>query len=270
MVELECYNVDILEDDFIKIFKPIHLSQIVVGTIRMNLKDKFVSECTKIQKAYSMILIIFVTSVSIYQLIFDNSEYKIARRQKYFYLESVYIAFTTLMYVIVVINNKYFNCTKNAKLYVSLQKINRILKLRIKEQSNRSNYKFNKFGCIILIMTYILISLNSLFSLNLFMYLWFIAQIIVGAGGDLEMLNLYSILNYLNVRIKCINDMVNDLNSERNKCACRKCSIHYVQSNNDYIQIDTYLLVKAFKEIIKTYCILKQNYRFYVSILKCY
>lgn len=266
MADLECYNTHILEEDFIKLFKPIHIGQALVGTIRMKIKYRFVSKCSQMQKAYSLLLIPLTTFFCIQEVI-TSMNIKENQGNRKIYMENGLLIVSTVTYAITVINNKYFNCTKNAELYLSMQKIDRILKLTINGQFNRRNYRSNVAGCIFIWITYIIPLIYTIFTsnLNLYILIAFMTQVISGAGLELEMMNMISILYYLVLRLKSINKIISHINSD--ECVCETKLLHIVKQNNDNLQIDVRALVKAFKEIIETYSLFKNNFKFSVSVI---
>ncbi|GBP79132.1 hypothetical protein EVAR_100094_1 [Eumeta japonica] len=56
MASLENFNSDILDDDFVKIFKPLHCVQALLGTVRVRIQHKYISSTSISQRIYSAML----------------------------------------------------------------------------------------------------------------------------------------------------------------------------------------------------------------------
>ncbi|XP_045492434.1 uncharacterized protein LOC123691892 [Colias croceus] len=124
----EYLSSDILEENFIKSFSPFHVVQTILGSSRVDIRDRFVSPLSrrhKIIAAFSLII-----TLLLYIYIIHNYAYN--KFNKYPAICFITTCSTSAYYFIFlcnIINVRFVNADANQKFYLLLQEIDRIMKI---------------------------------------------------------------------------------------------------------------------------------------------
>ncbi|XP_063530689.1 uncharacterized protein LOC134741727 [Cydia strobilella] len=134
---MEKLSSDILEDDFIKIFEPIHGIQYLAGFHRVKIEHKYVTAPSLYYQIYSSIVwAVIIIAVVYFEL---NCEIELEG------ISNVY-TFQISQFIIVMINaviafrNNFCDGSLNSQIYVKLQKIDRVVKMHDAANYNRKMY----------------------------------------------------------------------------------------------------------------------------------
>lgn len=152
------YNLD---ENFITVFAPFRILQMMLGSCRINVRDNFITGPTILQKIYSSVYITVTmfSSVSISQIYFaDNSITDTTI--KTLFLSG--LVGTCLMNLLNVVHTRFLNNKENAKLLVQMQIIDRVMKINSFNIIYNSQYKVNLKATLILITGYISLCLITL------------------------------------------------------------------------------------------------------------
>ncbi|XP_063374997.1 uncharacterized protein LOC134662655 [Cydia amplana] len=144
---MEKLSSHILEDDFIKIFEPIHWVQYLAGFHRVKIEHKYVTAPSLYYQIYSSV--VWALNI-IFAIYFElNCEIK---------LEGISTVHTLQIgeFIIVMINaviafrNNFSDGTLNSQIYVKLQKIDRVVKMHAAVNYNRKMYLFSALLAIVI------------------------------------------------------------------------------------------------------------------------
>lgn len=263
MAGLEHLNSDIVEDEFIRIFKPIHLTQEILCSIRVKIKHKFISVCSIKQILLTLITLVY-TLISVFFLV-EYSEIFNNKDISQHIVTCIQSSTTMIMYIMLMLSNKFMNTKQNSKMYVTMQKIDRILKMNNIEKLYKYQFMLNSL-MIIISFSYIFIYLSiSTTVYKTKVLISIILSTIPGVVDELECLNFFSVLYFLVVRVKVVCKSMNVVNSD--KCVGKSNWFHFVEEHDVCVKVDGRKLTKATEEIVKAYTMLRKNYSFYVSIL---
>lgn len=125
---------DILDDEFIDIFKPIFYFLTIFGMRGVTIKDKFATPASILNKAYCITFLLVNISCVVYSFRFCTSRYSDMTSDLPYkagvVLNASINAFTAVRSV--------FHCGfTTSQLYVKLQRIERVLKMRDAKNSNK-------------------------------------------------------------------------------------------------------------------------------------
>ncbi|XP_061706735.1 uncharacterized protein LOC133517435 [Cydia pomonella] len=138
----EYLSYDILDEKFIRLFQPYRVVQKILGSCRVDIKYRFVTPPTLLQKLYT-ITCITMTIIStnnvqqIYSTIF-YSEHEMTS------LWTSGICGLLGVFSLSILHARFFNNERNVQLYIKMQEIDRIMKLGKNEQIYHQHYKYNR------------------------------------------------------------------------------------------------------------------------------
>lgn len=215
MCPLENLTQDILEENLVKCFSPFHVAQIIFGTNRIVIKDRFITNTSAWQRLYTMLCLIMIGISASYFIAF----------YKHFFSDNFVLCFIftrviDLQYLIYfgnLVQVKFFRPKDNIKIYLLLQKIDRILHLDGYDFLNKRHFILN------LIVTVSIIVCNSIcfwlynFSLvdepihTTILFSFAIVAVYI------EILAMLSLIYYLAIRLHFLNHIINThLNNSKN------------------------------------------------------
>lgn len=145
-------NKSILDDDFIKIFKPLIYVQTILGSVRVNIRHKFVSPPLWSQTVYSVLLLTFSLYSHYYMTYCYFLEDMNIRTE---ILNTLQACIGVLLGILVMIVNNFVNRDSNTELFLMLQEIDRELKVIGKGRHNRKINVFVILGTTIIIINHL-------------------------------------------------------------------------------------------------------------------
>ncbi|XP_072941889.1 uncharacterized protein [Epargyreus clarus] len=146
----EYLSKDILEEESIKSFAPIRILQIVFGTCRVDVRHRFVTAPTFWQKCYSIFCIISVI-VSCMHVIYVHL-YGYYRYQNIRTSATIWLCIFILSNICNLIHSRFLNGEANAKFYVKLQKIDRIMNIDKNEVIQNFTYTISVIISLIIVV----------------------------------------------------------------------------------------------------------------------
>lgn len=204
---------DILNDDFIRIFKPILFVQYLFGICGVDIKLKYVTPPTKLYMTYHFVIWMLnliasgdciVHCKSIYDSISTDIPLKIG-----ILLNGIINTF--LAWQTVVQNGK-----KSSEMYVTLQKIDRGLNLKHSKKLNAYLFKISVAGTTIAVILIVLwMSIFNTYIIKGF-HLSAYVLILIGASDYLDFCLYFIILYYVRLRAKYINDVLRNNANPKN------------------------------------------------------
>ncbi|XP_059045688.1 uncharacterized protein LOC131841389 [Achroia grisella] len=264
----EYLSKDILDEDYMKTFAPLGCVQMALGCYRVDAKDRFVTEPTLYQRIYT----IFMTTIAtiLYSLLTE-----LVLKQ---YLDDCYI-YNSISVIIVshwfllfsnIIHVRFMNSEANAKFYIKLQKVERIMTSDQYKTLNDIIYKLNFVTTTLLMSTYI----------ALFMFLCVndaqMAFLSIGAlyfqiVYMMEFAHLTNLLFYFTIRIRFLNGIIIShlkpyiepgLEREiRVKAPTKNFLLKFSRDSHNFTtcDIDVYL-----KELLEGFTIFQNIYKFQI------
>lgn len=138
----EYLSQDILDDNFVKAFLPFFRFQWLLGSCRVDARDRFVTAPTIYQKIFTIlvtIITIVLTIVAIHTLSVYFSKHKFLN-----FLTTGALLVNEVVYICNIIHVRFLNNDSNGRLYIKMQEIDRLMKIQNNEVLNvlyqRSNY----------------------------------------------------------------------------------------------------------------------------------
>lgn len=266
----ETFNNDIVEEDFFKIFKPMYIILCMTGAAKINYRYKFVCETSILQRLYANFLIAltattFTTSLR-KAVIYNIDPINWRPMDGFSYLNIIQLFSTNFTYILLILNNTYCNREKNIQIYIVLQNIDRVLKIKEKSKHYKELFNYNRKICLLLLFFYFLwfllaykgFTITVKASFNFFTFYHTIVIIIFFMSlivEDFEMVMFVSFLRFIQFRIKFVNDaLVEILKSDDNFISMKSLEL------KDYWNIYT-----AYRGIARAFNLTHNISRFYVS-----
>lgn len=147
---IDTLSADILDEDFIKVFQPMHLMQRLLGFHRVKIEYRFVTETSIYYKFYSCAVwfLNILCFINKYTYCYQTLPSQSVEDQLKFAL-----ILNGIFNTIIAWQNNFSYGNLNGQLYVKLQKIDRDLKL------NNSKHLNNKLAFLSLILTIFVVSM---------------------------------------------------------------------------------------------------------------
>lgn len=202
---MEDLSADILNDDFIRIFKPIFFVLRILGLLRVNIKHRYPTAPSTWYHVYSNTFWILNTFCVAYFLLrcengfgspYANSSLKLGALMN------------GINGVLLVFRNNIRRGNKIGQMYVKLQKMERYLNMKNSKSLNKQLERQSTFtivsACffsILWIILYKLLLMNS-------MCIPLMVIMITGVGLHTEMIEIYFIIKLITTRVNYINDVL--------------------------------------------------------------
>lgn len=196
---------DMLNDDFVQLFYPIHFVQRILGRLRVNMKYKFVTAPSGIYQCYSCLLCLLSILSTIDTVIYCWTIF--APNATDFLLKGL-IATNEIMNLIMVWQNNFQNGHLNSQLYVKLHNIDRKIHMHGSEHINKKlTVPFLVSTVIVTILSIVLIVTFNVLNMQEFCFSLVMAQLFeLGIFTDM-MLYIY-IMYYIRIRVAYINSLL--------------------------------------------------------------
>ncbi|XP_049865519.1 uncharacterized protein LOC126366454 [Pectinophora gossypiella] len=264
----EYVSKDILEDDFVKVFWYLLKAQMLLGTCRVDARDRFISAPTKWQKLYTIVLV--TTAMTLH---FMASIIYLTTRFPYSELQNIAIVtmvITAFAYCNFVIYARFVHNDANIKLYIKMQQIDRLMGIQHNKTINNMLQRINNVTVAITVSIFSTVSVTIFFG-GLLMGVAFIASMWTLLTVVMELTLCSNLISYFFARIRFINSIL--INFVEGKVPMKKPKylsgrfkevFRYVAAHTrDYrtSQIDVYL--KAVLECFHNY---QDLYRYPVAI----
>lgn len=198
---LEQLTEDILDDEFVNIFKPIHKVQLIFGCLYVQIKHGFITAPSKSIEVYSII----VWSVNLFMHYFHNdycNYYTTPAIWTELHHKLAYHVLFFLELLMVIYERFVINQKRNLEMYVRLQKIDRYLDVEDRKRENRFMLRSSNaamYFCVAVVMIWTA-AYNILFVDGFCLPLLFIAwaSTVSYTYGILILIVMY----YISVKVK--------------------------------------------------------------------
>lgn len=267
----EYLSQDILEEDFMKSFAPLHFMQKLLCTCRVNAKYRFVTEPTRYQRIFSCLCII-LTSIWEY---FYSKIYLIRINFKDSNISLFLTTCGILQYVVYVFNiilTRYTNSKKNVKIYIKIQYIDRLMKIHQIDTLYKILYNRNLFVVFLNIAMATLMITIALLTLNFETAISRVVVFISTTSFHLEMYLFYNLMNLVTIRLKLFNEILM-LHSSNLKSKIRPLDIknNYLFANDNLLRklawnttkfnLGSTNTIQILEEILDTFSIIKMLFK---------
>lgn len=262
-IEKVCANV--LNDDFIKIFKPTFLMQRILGLLRVNVEYRYATSPTLAYNIYSIALW-FVNTICLIDYILNNScENSFDSK----YIDSA----LKLGSILNGVNGLLLICRNNmhrrddiCQFYIKMQKIERYLHIRDTKSKNHSLYTFT-----VVILSTVCILQTIFFSIfNVFFLKKMCpASLIIlftSMSTFVELIQIYVIIQFITIRLEYINSSLRQTTPDLNMPYVDHRKVFSLltisESTND---IPSFEVVRGFYCILDSLSDFRKHYQFSVS-----
>ncbi|CAK1541205.1 unnamed protein product [Leptosia nina] len=259
----EYLSKDILEEVYIRSFSPFYTLEMILGTSRVYVHDRFVMGPTFTQKVYSLICAMITFSMYAYVAVTYFQQYR-----DYGLLYYAYMALLVFHYINFIANFvhvRFRNTEANAKFYIQMQQLDRLMRLD-HGCINNILYLYNVYTVVSSMCIMALVFSSGLF-LHYLLAVGFIGICYGILCCTLEWLHCASLLIYFFLRMRFINAiLVNYLEGKIFIADAHKCRLprkrlmrHLAALTNDFelSPVDEYV-----KALFSTFTDFQNLYRF--------
>lgn len=204
MISSEFLSKDILNENFIRIFNPLFRFQWLLGSCRVDARDRFVTPPTIYQKMYTILIIAF-TIVLVILALKTTREYD-DKHMVLYYLSLLTIIINEAFYILNVIHIRFFNNDSNRRLYIKMQELDRVMNI---ENNKVLNAMLHSAHWVTITILFVIFSIIFTFVQYLGPFLF------MGAGVVVHILTLAleisfcsNIILYFLIRIRFINSII--------------------------------------------------------------
>lgn len=206
-------SADILDDDFVKIFRPIHLTQYVLGMLPVKIQYGFATKTSYGYEVFCLFVwLIHIVSLFIFVLYCESTKDSVLTDS---YLKLAHDIRGLIIAAILFRN--FCKGSANCKIYVSMQKIERDLNMKDARRRNKHISLLTRIS----VTATVVVSTSWAVALNFYMVkdlcpVALILQIPV-LGNYIDMILIFFILYFIVVRVDYINSI---LKEKLRVCSC--------------------------------------------------
>ncbi|KOB68726.1 Gustatory receptor 45 [Operophtera brumata] len=261
----EYLSNDILDEDFVNIFKSIYRLQFMFGTSRVDVRSRFVTPPTALQKCFTLLCAV-LTLGSIYVVItvfFGMIADKSVTSLGISILLSIFTASSSNG-----IHVRFFNGRENSEFYVKMQKLDRLMKIDKCKAINSPLKLINDVSVFLILMVFVSLIGVACISQQ-FSALIFLGISLCVLTFMLELIACSSIVVYFFVRVQFVNSLIesylkqveNDRKPIVLDSASTKSIRFLAETDNDFTTSETHIYLK---EIFRSFRTFQGLYRFQV------
>nr|WCC57852.1 gustatory receptor 41 [Papilio machaon] len=262
----EYLSYDILEEHFIKIYRWYGHVQTILGSSRVDVRDRFVTAPSKYHKLYTIALVVGSTYLYIYtnKLLYDN---KASNHSYSYYMYFCVMLLSYVSYICNIIHVRFVNSDENSKFLVQLQKVDRLMKI----DGNKSMYSFIHYTNIltlsILLMSYILLYGISWYK-NIRDTTELLGEFCNEVTFAIEISHCANTIVFFITRLRFLNSIIlnhlqKDDNTNENFFPTKNGMRYIAAKTHDFVTTDTFVCLRA---ILDAYIKFQKLYRFQVLL----
>nr|WCC57911.1 gustatory receptor 41 [Papilio memnon] len=262
----EYLSEDILDEYFVKTYRCYRRVQILLGSCRVDVRDKFVTAPTKYHKFYSIVLVVASTYLYICtnKLIYDN---KIPNHSYSYYMYFCVMLLSYVSYICNIIHVRFVNSDENSIFLVQLQKVDRLMNV----DGNRSMYSFI-YHTNIITLSILLTSYLLLYGVSWYKNIRDAIELLGGFCNEvtfaIEISHCANTTLFFVTRLRFLNSIIsNHLQKDDIKSQSffpTKNGMRYLAAKtHDFVSTDTYICLRA---ILDAYNEFQKIYRFQVLL----
>ncbi|KAJ0179456.1 hypothetical protein K1T71_005168 [Dendrolimus kikuchii] len=264
----EYLSEDIIDPTFITSFSYLLRVQMVLGSCRVHVKDRFVTPPTKWQKLYTILLILITILLDYTTISCYFSQYFFHSHLYFMGLLSMGLDFA--FSVTSTIHIRFLNGEANVKLYIRLQHTDRLMKLEKCSLLNQMLFGLNVLSGVVLKIVYALLTGLILVKFDILSQFSFLGMTYVNILLLLEIVYCSNIAMYFVIRLKLINAILkNHVYPEsaivypiKYTFLTEKVYRCYAAQYHDYNSSDVYIYLK---ELFDIFFMFQELYKFQVN-----
>ncbi|XP_038213264.1 uncharacterized protein LOC119833349 [Zerene cesonia] len=203
---VEYLSSDILEKNFIRSFSPFYVVQMIIGSSRVDIRDRFVSSPSRRQK----VVVVFSVIVTLLLYIHVILNYTYNKFEKYPAMYAITTCCTATYYFTFLCNMihvRFVNANANRKFYLLLQEIDRIMKLDQNEKIY-SLFFLNNFTTVMTSSIFLSVAFFVAIYQNFIQILGFTGILYSIVCCIVEWLCCADLLIYFFLRVRFINAII--------------------------------------------------------------
>lgn len=124
----ESLSRDILNENLIRLFSPFYFVQKILGSCRVDVRDRFVTPPTVMQKCYSLVLVV-LSMYSTFNLLHNFFVKKLVTDRSMITVYMIGVFALSVVCLLNVIHVRFVNNAENVKLLLTMQQIDRVMKI---------------------------------------------------------------------------------------------------------------------------------------------
>ncbi|XP_059045685.1 uncharacterized protein LOC131841387 isoform X2 [Achroia grisella] len=204
MKSTEYLSKDIIDEDLLRSFAPTRYWQLIIGTCRVDCRDRFVTTPTLYQRLYSIFLLILVLLIQfqfieVLNVIFHDY-------QTLYIISVVMIYVQVLIYSLTIIDVRFVHNEKHKELYIKMQDLDNFIKNNNKKSLYDCIYKLNIVTVTTILMTLLLPLLSSFegFTAVINMTIMFYTDMTI----LFEITHYSNLMVYFAMHLRCVNRII--------------------------------------------------------------
>lgn len=203
----EFLSNDILEENYIRSFAPLHWFQMILGSCRIDARDRFVTIPTLSQKAYSIVLSVIILILYITVGIITHSHVHYYRGIWFLTIFSLVLHY--IVYICNIIHTRFMNNEDNIRFYIKIQDLDKIMKIEKNKYFHDYLFDINKYSVIVLCIYTVIIYLSDIIHNNsMHASIAVLGLFCTQCSSTLECLYFSNLIVYLCVRLRFINAII--------------------------------------------------------------
>lgn len=269
MGSVEYLSKDILEEGFLKTFYPYHFFQKILGSCRVDARNRFVTAPTIWQRVYTTFCLVILIFVFVRFIIGYYEQFN-SDKPTLFYLVTAMVTVKLGIYFSNLIHVRFFNGESNMKLYIKMQEVERLMKIDKDKTLNSLQYKVN-LGTVIFVAVLAFVHLIC-FVIGIIEATSFYTYVCCETTFTLEISHCSNIVLFFAMRIRYINAIIsNHINGNTNSGSVdtvlgiptTNYLKHVAGKIHDFKSSETDIYLR---EIMRGFDSYKKLYRFQVNI----
>ncbi|XP_059045689.1 uncharacterized protein LOC131841390 [Achroia grisella] len=153
------HSRDLISEDLLKSFAPIRCCQYVVGSCRVDCRNRFVTTPTLYQRLYTILLSCFVLIVHCILINFFYIQFKDYR--DIFFLCTSIATFQTLLHFVYIVGARFLNNKKHKELYIKMEQLDNLIIDNTDKNLYNCIYKLNIATVSITLFAFLLVFITS-------------------------------------------------------------------------------------------------------------
>lgn len=239
----EYISKDILENEYMKSFSPLHMIQLIIGSCRVDLRDRFVTSPTFLQKVYTIIcmivaLILYLITIFVYYIMFTEN-------CKLFYVCLCISGLQYITYASSVLHTRFINNKSNVKFHLQLQELDREMGIHKNKFINDALYKSSLINVTVFLSAAVATFILSIYE-NISSGFYYLGFLYTNITCGIEWLYISHLITHLCMRLQFINttityhldSIVQDSDSTP-KISFKESSFFYTSEENHFERNET-------------------------------
>nr|XP_049696938.1 uncharacterized protein LOC110371773 isoform X1 [Helicoverpa armigera] len=152
-IKIEYLSKDILDEEFMKSFSLLYYTQRLIGSTRVQIKHRFVTTPSFLQKCHTLISVILLLGLD--YLVIQKYDKILFDRETIYYLSICVTGLQTITFLCNIINVRFMNGDANVELFVNLQQIDRRMNINRNKSITTLLVKTNVISLVVVLIMFI-------------------------------------------------------------------------------------------------------------------